>query len=105
MIPFLKQKAHSPFRSQPRHCLHTATFAICSRFSQKGASIGPFTRQKRRNGSGGNEYRFQQNLSVYTRKFCKGTDKNWHGPQKNEERIKTVYTLFFARPEPIEPEI
>ena len=36
---------------------------------------GPFTRQKRRNGSGRNEHRFQQNLTVYTRKFCKGTGK------------------------------
>ena len=36
---------------------------------------GPFTRQKRRNGSGRNEHRFQQNLTVYTCKFCKGTDK------------------------------
>ena len=69
-------------------------------------SKGPFTRQKRRNGSGRNEYRFQQTLTVYTRKFCKGTDKKWHGPQRIEERIKTVYTLlFFSRLEPIEPEI
>ena len=67
-----------------------------------GHSLGPFTHQKRRNGSGRNEHRFQQNLTAYTPKFCKGTIKEWHGPQRFEERIETVYTLFFFRPEPIE---
>ena len=36
--------------------------------------------------------------------FVRERIKKWHGPQKIEERIKTVYT-FFSRPEPIEPEI
>ena len=46
--------------------------------SQKNAPSlsGPFTRQKKRNATGRNEHRFQQNLTVYIRKFCQyGTDE------------------------------
>ena len=66
-----------------------------SNFVLLGDSKGPFTRQKRRNGSDRNEYRFQQNLTVYTRKFCKGTDKKWNGPQRIEERILRPFTRCF----------
>ena len=44
---------------------------------------GTFTRQKRRNGSGRNKHRFQQNLPVYMRKFCKGTDKRMARSSEN----------------------
>ena len=58
-------------------------------------TIGPFTRQKRRNGSGRNEDRFQQNLTVYTRKFCKGTDKRMARSSENrgtdKERLHAVF--------------
>ena len=30
--------------------------------------------------------------------FVRERIKKWHGPQKIEERTKTVYTLFFSRP-------
>ena len=46
--------------------------------SQKNAPSlsGPLvTRQKKRNATGRNEHRFQQNLTVYIRKFCNGTDE------------------------------
>ena len=49
---------------------------------------GPFTRQKRWDGSGRNEHQFQQNLPVYTRKFSKGTDKRMAQPQRFEEQNK-----------------
>ena len=56
---------------------------------------GPFTRQKRRNGSGRNEDRFQQNLTVYTSKFCKGTDKKLERFSENrgtdEDRLHVVF--------------
>ena len=38
-------------------------------------------------------------------RFVRERIKKSLGPQKIEERIKTVYTLFFSRPKPIEPEI
>ena len=57
---------------------------------------GPFTRQKRRNGSGRNEYRFQQNLTVYSRKFCKGTDKQKARSSENRGTDKDrLHVVFF----------
>ena len=58
---------------------------------------GPFTRQKRRNGSGRNEYRFQQNLTVYTCKFCKGTDKKMVRSSENRGTDKDrLHVVFFV---------
>ena len=58
-------------------------------------SRGPFTRQKRRNGSGRNEYRFQQNLTVYTSKFCKGTDKKMARSSENRGTDKDRLHVIF----------
>ena len=40
---------------------------------------GPFTRQKRRNGSVRNKYRFQTKSPVYTYKFCNVPNRKRHG--------------------------
>ena len=58
---------------------------------------GPFTRQKRRNGLDRNEYRFQQNLTVYTRKFCiRGTDKKMARSSENRGTDKDrLHAVFF----------
>ena len=42
---------------------------------RKSEKIGPFTREKRWNGPDRNKHSFQQNLTVYKRKFCQGMDK------------------------------
>ena len=56
---------------------------------------GLFTRQKRRNGSGRNEYQLQQNLTVYTCKFCKGTHKKMARSSENrgtdKDRLQFVF--------------
>ena len=64
--------------------------------NRKLHSKGPFTRQKRRNGSGRNEYWFQQNLTVYTRKFRKGTDKKMARSSENRGTVKdSLHVVFF----------
>ena len=58
---------------------------------------GQFTRQKRRNGSGRNKHRFQQNLPVYMRKFCKGTDKRMTRSSENRGTDKDrSHVVFFV---------
>ena len=58
---------------------------------------GPFTRQKRRNGSGRNGHRFRQNLTVYTHKFCKGTDKRMARSSENQGTDKDrLHVVFFV---------
>ena len=53
--------------------------------------------QKRRNGSGRNEHRFQQNLTVYTHKFCKGTDKRTARSLENRGTDKDrLHVVFFV---------
>ena len=48
------------------------------------------------NGSGRNEYRFQQNLTVYTRKFCKGMDKKMARSSENRGTDKNrLHVVFF----------
>ena len=61
----------------------------------KTVTNGPFTRQKRRNDSGRNEYRFQQNLTVYTGKFFKGTDKKMARSSENRGTDKDRLHVFF----------
>ena len=71
---------------------------------QGALTEGPFTRQKRRNGSDRNEYRrFQQNLTVYTGTFCRGTDKRMARSSENRETDKDRLHVVFFEAEPIEP--
>ena len=72
------------------------TGLVCCWFSPCACSKGPFTRQKRRNGSGRNEYRFQQILTVYTRKFCKRTDTKMARSSENRGTDKDrLHVVFF----------
>ena len=76
-----------PWDMYPQH------FHVCANV----VSLGPFTRQKRRNGSGRNEHRFRQNLTVYTHKFCKGTDKRMARYSENRGTDKDrLHVVFFV---------
>ena len=58
---------------------------------------GQFTCQKRRNGSGRtNKHRFRQNLPVYMRKFCKGTDKRMTRSSENRGTDKDRLHVIFV---------
>ena len=58
---------------------------------------GPFTHQKKRNGSDKNKHRFQQNLTVYMHKFCKGTDKRmaWSSENRGTDKDR-LHVVFFV---------
>ena len=80
----------------PAACISSTIFCYF-KFYNTRTPLGSFTRQKRRNGSGRNEHRFQQNFTVYTRHFVRERIKEWHGLQRIEKWIKTVYTFFRDR--------
>ena len=44
-------------------------------------------------------------MTLHTRKFCNGTDKKGHCPQRIKERVKERLQVAFSRPEPIQPAI
>ena len=58
-----------------------------------------------RKGSERNKHQSQQNLTVYIRNVCKGTDKTKTQSSENRGTDKDRLLVVFSKQEPIEPAI
>ena len=62
----------------------------------QGVFEGPFTREKRRNGSVRNKYRFQTKSPVYTYKFCNvPTEKSTVLESPLKRVLDRLHVVFF----------